>query len=148
MHKVLLDSSTFFDIRRATKKGRSEWAQNTLRNLLAYQARHKKLTVSAFRVFEFLDGLHRAAQPSAIEDFYAQVIPSFEVIYPDQEITALAANINASLSRAGQGIGIVDTFIAATAIRRDLALVNANTKHFPRVQAAGFPIVLLNGRVA
>ncbi|AIE86283.1 hypothetical protein OP10G_2915 [Fimbriimonas ginsengisoli Gsoil 348] len=39
-----------------------------------------------------------------------------------------------------------DTFIAATAITRKLALVNANTKHFSRVHAARFSIDLQNWR--
>lgn len=147
MHKALLDTSTLFDIRRAAKKRSATWAQNTLRHLLAYQAHYPILTISAFTAFELLDGLHRDGQANAIQDFHARVLPSFEVIYPDQDIVTLSAEINAALSK-GQSIGIVDTLIAATAISRKLTLVNANTKHFPRVQVAGFPLILENWREA
>ena len=41
-----------------------------------------------------------------------------------------------------------DTFIAASAIVEKLTLVNANSKHFSRIQEAGFPIVLKNWREA
>ena len=43
-------------------------------------------------------------------------------------------------------IDVVDTFVAATAITHGLTLVNANTRHFPRVVSAGFPLVLANWR--
>ena len=73
-------------------------------------------------------------------------MPAYEVIYPDEKIIAIGAEINAALADAGQSIGLADTLIAATAISRGFTLVNANTKHFPRVQAAGFKITLENWR--
>jgi len=70
------------------------------------------------------------------------------VIRPDAQIEDKAAEINAQLAKAGKTIGVVDTFIAATAIIHNLALVNANTKHFPRIQTAGFPLTSNNWRDA
>jgi tRNA(fMet)-specific endonuclease VapC len=64
------------------------------------------------------------------------------VIYPDEATFALSAKINAALAVTGKTIGVPDTFIAATAITRNLTLVNANTKHFSRIQTVGFPITL------
>jgi len=58
----------------------------------------------------------------------------------------MAAAIHAKLRQSGQGIDVPDTFIAATAIIHCLTLVNANTRHFPRVVAAGFPLKLENWR--
>jgi tRNA(fMet)-specific endonuclease VapC len=146
--KVLIDTSTFFDIRRAPKNLKAPWAQNTLYKLVQYQAHHPKLTVSAFTVFEHLDGLNRQGKQTEAAEFMTRVLPSLEVIYPDQEIYALAAAIHAALAVAGKTIGVPDTFIAATAIIQKLPLVNANTKHFPRVQAAGFSVALENWREA
>ncbi len=146
MDKVLIDTSTFFDIRKAPKNAQAPWAQNTIYNLLQYQAHHIRLTISGFTVFEHLDGLHRQGQHSEVAEFQESVLPTLEVIYPDETIFALAAQINAVLALTGKTIGVPDTFIAATAITQQLPLVNANTKHFSRIQAAGFPISLENWR--
>jgi tRNA(fMet)-specific endonuclease VapC len=144
--KVLIDTSTFFDIRRAAKNPKATWAQYTIHRLLQYQAHHPKLTVSAFTGFEHLDGLHRQGKKAQANEFRAKVLPSLEVIYPDEATYALAAEIHAALPGTGKTIGLADTFIAATAITQKLALVNANTKHFSRIHVAGFPIILQNWR--
>ncbi|AIE86282.1 hypothetical protein [Fimbriimonas ginsengisoli] len=81
MDKVLIDTSTFFDIRRAAKNMKAPWAQNTIYHLVRYQAHHPRLTVSAFTGFEHLDGLHRQGKVSEAEDFRLRVLPSLEVIY-------------------------------------------------------------------
>lgn len=57
-----------------------------------------------------------------------------------------AAEIHAKLRQVGLAIDVPDTIIAAMAIVRSLTLVNANTRHFPRVAGAGFPISLENWR--
>lgn len=146
MDKALIDSSTFFDIRKASKNVEAPWAQNTIYRLVQYQAQHPKLTISAFPIFEHLDGLHRQGRVVEADRFLTAIVPSLEVIYPDEAIYALSAQINASLSLAGTKIGVADTFIAATAISRGLTLVNANTRHFERIQAVGFPLNLENWR--
>lgn len=148
MDKALLDSSTLFDIQRAIKKPSAPWAQNTLVNLLAYLKHHPKLTVSGLTVFELLEGLYRGGDPQAIADFHQNVLPRYEVIHPDAQIEDKAAEIHAKLRLAGQSIDVPDTLIAATAIIHGLTLVNANTRHFPRVVAAGFPLQLENWRDA
>ena len=104
------------------------------------------LTLSTFTVFEHLDGLYRSGQATAAKDFSRMVLPKFEVIDTDHTIVALGAEINAALAKSGQSIGVVDCLIAATAISRNLTLVNSNTRHFPRVVAAGFPLTLENWR--
>jgi len=146
--KALIDSSTFFDIRKASKNVEAPWAQNTIYRLVQYQAEHTKLTISAFTVFEHLDGLHRQGRVAEADHFLAVIVPSLEVIYPDEAIYTLSAQVNASLSLAGTKIGVADTFIAATALSRGLTLVNANMRHFERIQVVGFPLKLENWREA
>lgn len=114
MLKALIDTSTFVDLGRAIKHRRAAWAQNSLRHLLAYKADYPKLTLSAFTIFEHLDGLYRDAQLTAVQEFSFKVLPDFEVIYPDHDILALGAEINAALAKSRQSIGVVDTLIAAT----------------------------------
>ena len=86
MPKALIDTSTFVDIGKAVKHRRASWAQNTLRHLLAYKASYPKLTLSALTIFEHLDGLYRDARLTAVKEFSVNVLPDFEVIYPDHEI--------------------------------------------------------------
>jgi len=94
-----------------------------------------------------LEGIYRDNIPGADEEFITKVLPGYEVIYPNQEIITLGAKIDAALANTRQSIGIVDALIAATAIHEGLALVNANTRHFPRVQQAGFPLHIENWRI-
>lgn len=146
MDRVLIDTSTFVDISRAPKRIRDSWAANTIGHLVQYQTSHSKLTVGAFTVFEHLDGLHRVGQHEDAKQFSATIEAGLEVIYPDEAVFALAAQIQAALAVIGKTIGVPDTFIAATAITHGLTLVNANTKHFERVSKAGFPLRLANWR--
>lgn len=148
MFKALLDTSAYLDVRRAGKNLRSDWAQNTLRHLGEYKSHHPRLSISSFTAFEILDGLYRGPGAEAAARFTIEVLPTYEVIYPDAEITYLAAEIHAALANARQSIGVADTFIAATAVAKGMTLVNANTRHFPRIREMGFPIALSNWRDA
>ena len=146
MTRVLLDSSTLFDLQRAVKRPGAPWAQTCLANLALYRKHHDKLTISGLTVFEYLEGLYLTGDSAAIAGFYQNLLPRYEVIQPTIEIEAKAAEIHATLRHTCQTIDAPDTLIAATAIVHDLPLVNANTRHFPRVTAAGFPLRLDNWR--
>ncbi|CAN5689005.1 hypothetical protein BH11ARM2_BH11ARM2_10030 [soil metagenome] len=146
MVKALLDTSTYIDIRRLEKSRRMPWARNTLRQAVEYRNHPGLFTLSSLTVFKLLEGLHRGRVPEAAARFSAEVLPDYEVLYPNKQITFLVAEINAALENARQSIGIADVFIAATAISEELTLVNANTKHLARVQETGFPLRLDNWR--
>lgn len=148
MDKALIDSSTLFDISRALKGRKAPWSTTTLLKLVNYEQQFPVLTISGMTVFELIEGLHRGGDPSAVENFHRYLLPRYEVIHPDAQIEDKAAEIHAALRKSGKGIDVPDTFIAATAIVRGLTLVNANTRHFPRVVAAGFPLNLENWRDA
>ncbi len=148
MHKALIDSSTYFDMLNAPKHQHLVWAQNTRSHTLAYLSQYPKLALSALTIVEVVDGLKRKGQNDAIQQFLNQTLQRFEVIYPDQTIMALGGEINAALALTGNSIGVVDCLIAATAITHNLTLVNANTKHFRRIQTAGYNINLENWRDA
>lgn len=146
MPKALIDSSTYFDMLNASRHQQATWAQNTRTHTIRYLSRYAQLTLSGLTVVEVVDGLKRKGQDKAISQFLSHTLPQFEVIYPDQPIMALAGEINATLALAGRSIGVVDCLIAATAITHELVLVNANTKHFPRIVIAGYPLTLENLR--
>jgi tRNA(fMet)-specific endonuclease VapC len=146
--KALIDSSTLLDISRAMKGGRAPWATHTLGKLADYELQFPKLTISGVTVFELLEGLYRGGAAKAITEFHTKLLPGYEVIQPTTEIEDKAAEIHAKLRLAGQSIDVPDTLIAATAIVHGLTLVNANTRHFPRVAAAGFTLQLENWRDA
>lgn len=130
----------------APRYPQTAWAQNTSRHVLRYLSQYKQLTISAFTIVEVIDGFKRKGQNREMAQFLNVVLPQYEVIYPDQAVMALAGEINATLALAGNSIGVVDCLIAATAIEQGLTLVNANTNHFPRLIAAGYPIALENWR--
>ena len=67
-------------------------------------------------------------------------------IVPTSEDCLLAARILGTLRRTGKEVGYSDPFIAACAIRRGLAVVTGNQRHFRFVIDAGFPLELRNWR--
>ena len=50
------------------------------------------------------------------------------------------------LERVGLTIGVADPMIAAIALRHGLPLATENTRHFGRIAALGFPLVLEDWR--
>lgn len=146
MDKALIDSSTLFDISRAMKGIKGTWATHTLGKPADCELQFPKLTISGITVFELLEGLYRGGDAKAIAEFHTKLLPKYEVIQPSTEIEDKAAEIHANLRLARQSIDVPDTLIAATAIVHGLTLANANTRHFPRVVAAGFPLTIANWR--
>jgi tRNA(fMet)-specific endonuclease VapC len=47
---------------------------------------------------------------------------------------ALAGEINAALLNAGTPVGVMDVFIAATALRMDVPIVTSNTRDFSKIK--------------
>jgi tRNA(fMet)-specific endonuclease VapC len=142
----LLDTSTYLDILRADRNRDKPWAKNTIAHLIDYRDHHPRLSISCFTAFELLEGIYREPREGAVEEFQRNVLSDFEVIYPDQETIRISAQIHALLRIEGQGIGLVDCLIAATAINERLVLVTSNDKHFSRIQSAGFTLNMSNWR--
>lgn len=57
----------------------------------------------------------------------------------DGECGRFAGEINASLLNAGTPVGIMDVFIAATALRMDIPVVTNNSRDFSRI--AGLKVI-------
>jgi len=114
--------------------------------MYAYQQVHPQLTICGMSVYELLEGFYRGGDSAGLARFYSSTLPTCEVIEADIRVHDKAAEIQATLRRLRQTIDVTDSFVAATAITHGLTLVNANTRHFPRVVSAGFPLVLANWR--
>jgi len=97
-------------------------------------------------LFELFQGAQKSGSPDRVTDFKANVLVAWNVAYPDSLEIELAARIFASLDSMGFRIGLLDSMIAASAIRYNLTLVTSNTAHFERVQSAGSELKMQNWR--
>jgi tRNA(fMet)-specific endonuclease VapC len=140
MTKVLLDT----DILSEVINGRD---LSVSRRARSYLAENGRFTFSTISVMEVVSGLSRRMLDEKIQQF-VQLAHKNEVIPLDIIAAELAGRISADLQRAGAGIGVPDTMIAAIAIHHGLPLVTGNTSDYARVQNAGYPLVLENWRIA
>lgn len=60
-------------------------------------------------------------------------IPILQVVF-DGPCGVLAGEINAALLNAGTPVGVMDVFIAATALRMDVPVVTSNTRDFSKIK--------------
>jgi tRNA(fMet)-specific endonuclease VapC len=124
--RFLLDTNVCIDVLR----GRDE--------VVAHFRKHAPadLLVSAVTVFELVQGAgrapiaHRASEDRKISTFLS-AIPSVEF---DRSCARIAGDINAALLNSGTPVGILDVFIAATALVMDLPLVTSNTRDFFKIE--------------
>lgn len=61
------------------------------------------------------------------------VLPVVTWLPVTQPISMRAAELSAELWRTGREIGMLDPFLAATALEHNLVLVTRNVKHFERI---------------
>lgn len=101
---------------------------------LRVQEEKRKLTLPAVVLFELQYGIaksdKRVFSEQQLDLFLGDQI---EILDFKREDARLAADIRATLVRAGKPIGPYDTLIAAQALRHDAVLVTANTREFARV---------------
>ena len=61
------------------------------------------------------------------------ILPLVQWVPVDEQTSLRAAELSAELRRSGQEIGLIDTFLLATALERRLIMVTRNTRHFDRI---------------
>ena len=66
---------------------------------------------------------------------YEQFIATIEVLPFDADVSRRAAEIRHALEKRGEGIGPLDTLIAATALANNATLVTRNVREFRKVPA-------------
>lgn len=110
-----------------------------------YLAQHGRYTLTAVTVFEVIQGLQRMNRLALIEAFQ-EMLEDIEVLDFDRRAADLAAVIYGTLAREGQGIDVGDAQIAAIALHHRVAVATGNIRHYARVQALGYPLILENWR--
>jgi tRNA(fMet)-specific endonuclease VapC len=134
--RALVDTDILSDILKARHQ---VVAANTAR----YIALFGHLTTSVITVMEMVKGLHKMQREDALSRLL-QGLAASEVLAFDLRCAEMAGRIYGDLDRVGQPIGRADPMIAATALVHDLTLVSANTDHYQRIQALGYPLKLTN----
>ena len=103
------------------------------------------LSYTSVSLVEILSGLHAKDAKKQIVRAEA-FLGRHEQIVPDAEDYMVAARIIGDLQRAGRPIGWDDPVIAACAIKRNMPLATANTRHYQNIINIGYPLTLDNWR--
>ena len=129
--KLLLDTNVCIDVLR----GRSEVVKRF------QEHSPDDLCISAVTVFELIQGagrapeVQRAMERHKVGRFLAMMRP----VTFDAESGVLAGEINAYLLNSGTPLGVIDVFIAATALRMELPLATSNLRDFSKI--AGLELI-------
>lgn len=110
-----------------------------------YLAQHGRYTLTAVTVFEVIQGLHRMQRQGLI-DAFREMLNDIEVLELDRPAADLAALIYAELERIGQGIDVGDAQNAAIALCHRLCVATGNIRHYSRIHALGYPLIIENWR--
>lgn len=113
---MLLDSSIFIDLIRKYQPASKAFKK----------ALHGQST-SVVAKLEIVAGLKTKKEIKSIESMFEDL--QIKVLPVNEEVTEISENIFLKYYHS-HGIGILDTFIAATALVYDEELVTINTKHF------------------
>ncbi len=128
-----LDTNTVLDY----FKGKGDVA----RNLLAVPP--SEVALPAIVAYEVWIGVLGSRNVARRQPQYEQFLASLEVLAFDSAVGRRAAELRYALERRGEGIGPMDTLIAATALANNATLVTRNVREFGRVQ--GLKIVDWHG---
>lgn len=135
MRRTLLDTDIFSEVLKGKSASVAEAAQTCLTHF-------DRLKISAITVMEIVQGL----EGKAIRAQFMRFVEEAEVLDLDRHAAEIAGRMFFDLKRSGQPIGRADPMIAAIAMHHDIVLATANTSHFQRVVALGYPIELQNWR--
>ncbi len=119
-----LDTNTVLDY----FKGKGEVAKN----LLAVPP--GEVALPAIVAYEVWIGVLGSQNAKRRQTQYEQFLATVEVLPFDSVVGRRAAELRYALERRGEGIGPMDTLIAATALSRNATLVTRNLREFGRVR--------------
>jgi tRNA(fMet)-specific endonuclease VapC len=125
MQKVLLDSNMISYFLRGEP--------SVITELTKYQEYFEQITFSILTYYEIVSGLKYRDSRKLLNIFEELAFES-EILRFDQDTAKIASEIYCDLRQRGLLIPPIDIFIGATAIKHDLVLVTANTKHFQIMQ--------------
>ena len=93
-----------------------------------------EVALPAIVLYELEVGVVRSKSPSRRREQLDALVDAILVIPFGRAEARAAAEIRAGLERSGEGIGPLDTLIAATALANAATLVTHNTREFRRVR--------------
>ncbi len=120
-----LDTNTVLDFFRGKGKVAS--------NLLALPP--SEIALPAIVAYEVWVGVLGSQNAKRRQAQYEQFIATIEVLPFDADVSRRAAEIRHALEKRGEGIGPLDTLIAATALANNATLVTRNVREFRKVSA-------------
>jgi tRNA(fMet)-specific endonuclease VapC len=91
------------------------------------------LGLSVVALAELYEGVYSSRDPEKDEQGLNDFLRGVTVLGLDEETARIFGRERGRLRRAGQLIGDMDLFIAATALQYDLTLLTNNRRHFDRV---------------
>lgn len=94
----------------------------------------REVAIPAVVVFELERGIIKSSSPRKRRRQFNALLEEVRVLAFDVPAAKAAAELSASLERAGQPIGPLDTLIAGTALSRQATLVTNNEREFARVR--------------
>jgi len=119
----VLDTNTVLDYFRG--KG------SVAANLLALPP--SEVALPAIVAYEVWVGVLGSQNAKRRQAQYEQFLATVEVLPFDSAVSRRAAELRQTLERGGEGIGPMDTLIAATALAHNATLVTRNVREFGRV---------------
>lgn len=138
MLKAVLDTDTVSELFR----GRDATVAANAREYLQH---HARFTVTVVTVMEAVRGYSRLQREDKVQQLLA-LFKRGEVLPLDETAAELAGRIRGDLDRSGRPMDLPDLMVAAIALRHGLPVVTGNTRHFGKVQDAGYGLVLQSWR--
>ncbi len=91
------------------------------------------IAMSVVTLAELFSGVSQSSRPAKAEEQLRHFARGCQILGIDERIARIWGEEDARLSLAGQKIGDVDLFTAATARAHGLTLCTQNRKHFERI---------------
>jgi tRNA(fMet)-specific endonuclease VapC len=111
-----------------------EYLRGNARYVQAIQERRTAgLAMSVVTLAELFSGVARSTDREKAEREVRRILSEVQVLGLDEAVARAWGEEDARLTLAGQKIGDLDLFIAATALAHKLTLCSQNRKHFERV---------------
>ena len=106
--------------------------QTVINKVSDYLEQHGFVNISLITYYEVMNGLLYKDARKQLEKFQ-QFVELNNVLFLDQEIATVAAQIYADLRKTGRVIGHNDVLIGATALVMDMVVITNNINHFERI---------------
>ncbi len=132
MNRLLLDTDTFACILQDRYPEVTTLASHYIREF-------RYFTVSVITVSEIVECLETIQSEEAVVNFLRRS-EGLEILPIGKKESVLAGTILAQLNRIGLRLGVMDPFVAATAIENGMQLITNSPRNYQRIIDLGFPL--------